>query len=105
VEPGERVEAMRLLRVNGTLSNFPLRIRRHDGTVMHCLLSASLVAIDGERCVLSTARDISERVAAEESSRQLTRRLQVTVAALEEVNRQNAVLSEMRDLLQTCQTP
>jgi diguanylate cyclase (GGDEF)-like protein len=55
--------------------------------------------------VLSTARDISERVAAEDSARQLTRRLQVTVAALEEVNRQNAVLSEMRDLLQTCQTP
>jgi diguanylate cyclase (GGDEF)-like protein len=105
VEPGERVEAMRLLRVNGTLSNFPLRLRRHDGTVMHCLLSASLVTIDGERCVLSTARDISERVAAENSARQRTKKLQATVAALEEVSHQNAVLSEMRDLLQTCQTP
>ena len=104
-EPAQRGEALRLLRVSGTLSNFPFRQRRHDGVVAHCLLSASIVAIDGERCVLSTARDISERVAAEESARQLNKRLQVTVAALEEVNRQNAVLSEMRDLLQTCQTP
>jgi diguanylate cyclase (GGDEF)-like protein/PAS domain S-box-containing protein len=105
VEPAQRAEAMRLLRVNGALSNFPFKQRRHDGTTMHCLLSASVVSIDGERCVLSTARDISERVAAEDSARQLNKRLQVTVAALEEVNRQNAVLSEMRDLLQTCQTP
>lgn len=104
-EPAQRAEAMRLLRVNGTLSNFPFKQRRHDDTVTHCLLSASVVTIDGERCVLSTARDISERVAAEDSARQLNKRLQVTVAALEEVNRQNAVLSEMRDLLQTCQTP
>jgi diguanylate cyclase (GGDEF)-like protein/PAS domain S-box-containing protein len=104
-EPAQRAEAMRLLRVNGTLSNFPFKQRRHDGTLTHCLLSASIVTIDGERCVLSTARDISERVAAEDSARQLNKRLQVTVAALEEVNRQNAVLSEMRDLLQTCQTP
>ena len=104
-EPDQRAEALRLLRARGTLANFPFRQRRHDGSIGHCLLSASIVEIDGERCILSTARDISERVAAEESARQLTRRLQVTVAALEEVNRQNAVLSEMRDLLQTCQTP
>jgi diguanylate cyclase (GGDEF)-like protein/PAS domain S-box-containing protein len=103
-EPAQRTEAMRLLRAHGTLSNFPFRQRRHDGSISHCLLSASLITVDGERCVLSTARDISERVAAEESARQLNKRLQVTVAALEEVNRQNAVLSEMRDLLQTCQT-
>jgi len=104
-DAAQRGEALRLLRAHGTLANFPFGQRNCDGTLLHCLLSASIVTIDGVRCVLSTARDISERVAAEESSRQLTRRLQVTVAALEEVNRQNAVLSEMRDLLQTCQTP
>ncbi|MDZ7654233.1 MAG: PAS domain S-box protein [Burkholderiaceae bacterium] len=104
-DPAQRGEALRLLRVNATLSNFPFRQRRHDGAVSHCLLSASIVTIDGERCVLSTTRDISERVEAEESARQLNKRLQVTVAALEEVNRQNAALSDMRDLLQTCQTP
>jgi diguanylate cyclase (GGDEF)-like protein/PAS domain S-box-containing protein len=103
-EPAQRAEAIRLLRTQGTLSNFPFRQRRYDGSVSHCLLSASLITVDGAPCVLSTVRDISERVAAEESARQLTKRLQVTVAALEEVNRQNAVLSEMRDLLQTCQT-
>lgn len=103
-EPAQRAEAMRLLRTHGTLSNFPFKQRRYDGSISHCLMSASLISVDGEQCVLSTARDISERVAAEDSARQLTKRLQVTVAALEEVNRQNAVLSEMRDLLQTCQT-
>lgn|GEM_PF-1281980 len=104
-DPERRGEALRLLREHGTLSNFPFRQRHHDGSVRHCLLSASIVAIDGERCVLSTARDVSERVVAEESARELTQRLQVTVAALEELNRQGAVLSEMRDLLQSCQTP
>jgi len=104
-EPERRVEALRLLRETGLLSNFPFRQRRYDGEVLHCLLSASIITIDGEACVLSTARDISERVAADESARELARRLQVTVAALEELNRQNAMLSEMRDLLQTCQTP
>jgi diguanylate cyclase (GGDEF)-like protein/PAS domain S-box-containing protein len=104
-DPAARAEAMRQLVATGMLANYPFLQRRGDGTVTHCLLSASVVVIDGVRCVLKTARDISERVAAEESARQLTARLQASVAALEEVNRHNALLSEMRDLLQTCHTP
>lgn len=105
VEPARREEARRLVIAHGTLSNFAFRQRRHDGSVMHCLLSATIVEIGGEKCILSAARDISERVAAEEASKLLNKRLQATVAALEELNRCNAQLGEMRDLLHTCQTP
>ncbi|MDL1862770.1 PAS domain S-box protein [Betaproteobacteria bacterium PRO7] len=104
-EPARREEARRLVVANGSLANFAFRQRRHDGSIMHCLLSATIVEIGGEKCILSAARDISERISAEEASKLLNKRLQATVAALEALNRRNAQLGEMRDLLHTCQTP
>ncbi len=105
VEPRQREQALRALEINhGHVANFPCRLRRRDGTVLHCLMSASIIDVDGKRCELATLRDISDRVAAEDASKQLNKQLQASVAMLEQVNHQNLALSEMRDLLHTCQT-
>jgi len=105
VDPRQHEQALRTLETKGGhVANFPCRLRRRDGTVLHCLMSASIIDVDGERCELATMRDISDRVAAEDASRQLNKQLQASVAMLEQVNHQNLALSEMRDLLHTCQT-
>ena len=49
-----------------------------------------------------TFRDIAIRKRVEESARRLNEELSLTITELEEVNRENRVLSEMRDMLQTC---
>jgi len=105
VDPRQHEQALRTLETKGgNVANFPCRLRRRDGTVLHCLMSASIIDVDGERCELATLRDITDRVAAEDASRQLNKQLQASVAMLEQVNHQNLALSEMRDLLHTCQT-
>jgi diguanylate cyclase (GGDEF)-like protein/PAS domain S-box-containing protein len=40
---------------------FEANLRRKDGKSVTCLLSASLIELDGERCAISIVRDISEQ--------------------------------------------
>ncbi len=62
------------------------------------------MADSGTHRFSATIRDVSSRKQAEEAGKRLNDKLQVSVAALEQLNRDNVVMSELRDLLQTCQT-
>jgi diguanylate cyclase (GGDEF)-like protein/PAS domain S-box-containing protein len=77
--------------------------RRRDGEVFPIELSVSEMGGAAGRRFAGTIRDISERKRAEASALRLNAELKASVAELEQVNRDSRVLSEMRDLLQTCQ--
>ncbi|HEX4208843.1 MAG TPA: PAS domain S-box protein, partial [Candidatus Binataceae bacterium] len=68
VSEEERREYARLLRTEEQVSNFEGALYSSDGSVHPCLLSASKVQIDGQLCVLTVSRDISE---IKETQRQL----------------------------------
>jgi diguanylate cyclase (GGDEF)-like protein/PAS domain S-box-containing protein len=73
-----------------------------NGGLLQVELSVTeMMTASGHRFA-GTMRDVSMRKRVEESARRLNEELKNTITELEDVNRQNRVLSEMRDLLQTC---
>lgn len=65
--PGDRDRLLEHLQAEEDLQDFPTQIRRADGAIRDVLLGARRVVIQGEPCLLSLARDITEtlRVRAE----------------------------------------
>ena len=61
VEPGERVRINALLRSRGATRNFELQVRARGGEVRDVLFAAELVDLAGERCVISTLTDVTDR--------------------------------------------
>jgi len=61
VEPGERVRINALLRARGATRNFELQVRARGGDVRDVLFAAELVELAGERCVISTLTDVTDR--------------------------------------------
>ena len=51
----------RELKRSGTVRNFEGCLRAKDGSDLDCLISAEVVTIDGQACVLCTMQDITER--------------------------------------------
>jgi PAS domain S-box-containing protein len=64
-DSGAREKAVELLLADGALRNLEMRFRRKDGTVGLGLMSGRVIEVDGEACILSITRDITERKAAE----------------------------------------
>jgi PAS domain S-box-containing protein len=64
------------LLADGYIDDLEARFRRKDGTVTCALMSARLIDIEGERCILSVTRDISESKAAEAELRRRERQLE-----------------------------
>ena len=60
VEPEERERLLGEVIALGSVSNAHARIRRKDGSVAIALMSARLIDIDDEPCVLVVARDITD---------------------------------------------
>ncbi len=56
----QRAEFLRQLETNGCVRNFEQNFKLKDGTIVPFLLSAVSIDIDGERCVLTTSRDIGD---------------------------------------------
>lgn len=77
---GRAAEAMRWLMENGRYKTLEYRAQRRDGRIIHIESNAGLVRDrDGlPRTVIATARDISERRAADEHARQLSSAIEQT---------------------------
>ncbi len=76
--------------------------RRKDGQPLAVEITINEMTTAAGRRFAGTLRDISIRRRVEESARRLNAELTLTITELEEINRENRVLSEMRDMLQTC---
>ncbi len=61
VEPAERVRINALLHARGATRNFELKVRARGGEVREALFAAELVDLAGERCVISTLTDVTDR--------------------------------------------
>ncbi len=60
-EAAQRDRVVALLRDKGELVNFEARFRHKSGRYFDTLFSASIIELDGEPCMLSITRDISDR--------------------------------------------
>ncbi|MDA8483901.1 PAS domain S-box protein [Pseudomonas resinovorans] len=60
-DPTERERMIQLVREQGSLHNFTTAVRTKRGQVRICELSAQPIPIGGEPCMLTIARDITER--------------------------------------------
>jgi PAS domain S-box-containing protein len=69
VNPQDRTRLVQELRENGQVTNLEAPFRAKDGTIKVCLMSARVIEINGEACILSITRDISERKQAEQALR------------------------------------
>lgn len=65
----ERDALTQLLKQSGSCRDYPATFRRKDGEIRKCVLSASLIELSGERCILTVARDVTESLKAEEARR------------------------------------
>jgi PAS domain S-box-containing protein len=60
-DPEERERLVRMLGTDGVVHSMEMSFRRKDGTVGTGLMSARVIDIGGELCILSITRDVSER--------------------------------------------
>jgi PAS domain S-box-containing protein len=81
------------LRAQGFLRNQEVEAKMRDGRVVPCLLSSTIVDLNGEQCVLSVAREITELKSVQDN-------LGATVAKLTETERQLKAEIERRDQLE-----
>lgn len=72
-DPAGRARLVARLRDDGEVRGFEARLRHKDGTVITALVSASVLEIDGEQCILSVTTDVSARARAETRIRMLNR--------------------------------
>ncbi len=64
-DPADRERLVRSLRADGVVSNLEADFRRKDGSTVTALMSARIMEVAGEQCILSVTRDMSQRKHAE----------------------------------------
>lgn len=77
---------------------------KKDGTIVYADIKATKAIIDGRECNIGFFTDVTERKQAEDKIEQAQETLVILNNKLEERGRQNSLLSEMRELLQSCST-
>lgn len=75
VEPDRRARLVAALLSTGEVSDFEAAFRMKDGRIRTGLMSARTMKINGEMCILSITRDITERKQAELEIRRQVERL------------------------------
>ncbi len=66
LDPAARSQLLKRLMAHGHVRDFEAQFRKKGGDTLWGLLSASLIELHGEPCILSMTRDISERKQAEQ---------------------------------------
>jgi len=67
----DRQSMVEILRQHSVCRDFEARFRKKNGEIFWGRMSASLIELDGETCLLSVTRDISDAKAAEDKIRSL----------------------------------
>ncbi|HEY3381331.1 MAG TPA: PocR ligand-binding domain-containing protein [Vicinamibacterales bacterium] len=94
VDPEDRERLVEGLTARGEVSNLEARFRAKNGDEHVALMSASVIALDGEPHILSVTRDITERKLAEAEIARLSR----LYAALSEINQALVRVQSRQDL-------
>ena len=88
LDPKDREDYLAALLEAGALTDYPVRFRRGDGSVMQGLTSARVVNYKGEDVIISSTRDITETLA-----------MQAELERQREIAHQNEKLSALGELL------
>lgn len=59
--PEDRIKLVKQLLTTGYCQNLEAEFKAKDGSVKHGLMSASVFELDGEKCIISITRDITDR--------------------------------------------
>jgi PAS domain S-box-containing protein len=106
IDPEDRQRMAALMQKEGRIREFEIRHRRKSGEERVSLLSADIIETGGERCLLTTAFDITERKRAEKELRESEERfskafqaspLSMTIAALSD----GCIIAANESFLQT----
>jgi diguanylate cyclase (GGDEF)-like protein/PAS domain S-box-containing protein len=92
------VEALK----NGLCQPYEYRAISKSGQVKWILETIISIRYQGKRAALGNFMDITEIKRLEEETQRTNEKLTLMVKKLEEQERQNAILTEMRDMLQAC---
>jgi len=66
VDPCERKNMLEILEKESTCHNLEVRFKRKDGRIIWCLVSSTVIPLEGVRCLLTVVRDNTEAKAAAE---------------------------------------
>jgi PAS domain S-box-containing protein len=75
VDPGERVETIKRLLIDGHVRDLETRFRMRDGSIRTCLATAEMIELNGEPCMLAVAADITGYKHAQEELRDSQQRI------------------------------
>ncbi|NVO21422.1 MAG: PAS domain S-box protein [Bacteroidetes bacterium] len=67
VKDEDRIQLLEILEREGEITGFETAFRMKNGTIRYGLMAARFIDFGGEKCILSTTRDITERKISEES--------------------------------------
>lgn len=73
--PEDRVRFTDALRHEGRVEGTQVNLRNKAGNEHTCVLAAEIISVGEEPCVVTTVRDITERIRAEEEREELERQL------------------------------
>ncbi len=82
VKPQDRIDFRQNLQEQGVVRSQECEFRMKSGSVVVCLLSAELINLDGELCMLAVMTDITDRKHAEEALRESQRALSTLMSNL-----------------------
>ena len=78
----DRMQLVDILKDKGRVRDFETKIRRRSGEIRTVLLSAELIEIGNDECILSIIRDVTERKLFEEQIRRQAEMLEQTYDAV-----------------------
>ncbi|MEG3844079.1 PAS domain S-box protein [Microcoleus sp. herbarium14] len=82
VKPQDRLDFRQSLQEQGVVRSQECEFRMKSGSVVVCLLSAELINLEGELCMLAVMTDITDRKHAEEALRESQRALSTLMSNL-----------------------
>ncbi len=97
---------LNILKENGYVKEHPVELRKKDGTIMQCIVTAVIIkgTNGGIAGIQAIVRDISEKKRSENKIRKANEQLSVVVKKLKTQQIQSQILTEMREFLQACST-
>ncbi len=81
VDPEDRQHLLRMLATGSPVRQFDFQFRRKNGEIAQALMSAEVIELRGEKCLLSLLADVTERRRAVEQLRESERRFADVVDA------------------------
>ena len=109
VNPQDRNVLVNRLTREGHCADFETQITTKDGRKVPVLLSCSLIEYDDEQCILTVARDLSDRKLVEEELKDKNRSIsllqKITVAANEASSTKTALQIVLDEICEFCHWP